>query len=74
MTEQTKRPTFAESQAKLANVFSRLNQWIYEKPASIEYRHSAVCERCGYDDCVCGTPEFETFVSQALDAAAEVDQ
>lgn len=31
------------------------------------------CERCGYRDCVCGDPQFETHNTQELNRAAEVD-
>jgi hypothetical protein len=66
--------TYVESQRRLANVFSRINQWIYEKPASLEFHSSTECDRCGYSDCVCGTPEFESWVSQVLGAAEKVDR
>jgi hypothetical protein len=71
--EGNPKVTFAEGQQRLANVLSRLNEWIFAKPASIELKPDLTCERCGYEECVCGDPDFEVFVSQALDAAAEVD-
>jgi len=51
--------TFTGGMARLAAIFDRLL-----KPRPVV----EVCDRCGYDSCVCGDPDFELFVSQELDA------
>jgi hypothetical protein len=59
--------TYAEGLARLNAVLRRLDQQITRDRAEIE------CERCGYWPCVCGDPEFESFVSAELDKSQEVD-
>jgi hypothetical protein len=36
-------------------------------------RQELDCERCGYWPCVCGEPEFETWVTQEQLKSEEVD-
>jgi hypothetical protein len=57
--------TYTGAMARLAAIFDR----VLARSVKVE-----CCERCGYQDCVCGDPEFEAFVSQELDAAEQVEQ
>lgn len=62
--ETTEKKTFMEGAKKLQNVLDRFIR---------AHEEHATCERCSFDSCVCGTPEFESFVSEELNRAEETE-
>jgi hypothetical protein len=62
---------FITGMARLAAIIARLS---WDSRAAEIDRREIECERCNEWPCVCGTPEFESFVSAELRKAEEIDR